>query len=160
MQRKTGDLIYTLGELGGDTIARLHELFAPGLLTSEELVDWWKHPRSTSLLLSKERGDHLGILLFTALKRHISIDSVAIAEPHRRQGHGRRLLRQLLRTTGVEWFRVLTNTVADSNLSAHLWLKSVGFKAIRVLEGKHGEDDSYLFSWSRPRLCVSREGKL
>lgn len=70
---------------------------------------------------------------------------MVVGEPSRRQGYGRQLVEKLHSLPGLNQYPLLTKWVPDTNTGAHLWLRSLGFTAIRMIPGEGEERDSYLF---------------
>lgn len=89
----------------------------------------------------------LGYIIYQLLKRHILVHRFAVAPEMRRKRVGTKLLLRVVH----HMYRTERNHIIipthDSALTAHLFLRSVGFTAITV------KDDKYIFSLARER-CV------
>ncbi len=108
-------------------------------VTTELERAWFaRYPGSeTALALVAEEGDQLVGYLLCALMTHptargtaAEIDEVCVAESHRRQGIGRRLveeLRRLLRSS-VDDLTTIQARTARKNVSAQAFLYAVGFQ--------------------------------
>jgi ribosomal protein S18 acetylase RimI-like enzyme len=73
---------------------------------------------------------------------------IAVAPEHRRCGLGRALMARV-----GEWLRQPGDRVGarvpESNLTLQLFLRSLGYKAVRVLRGHYGEEDAYVMERRR-----------
>jgi ribosomal protein S18 acetylase RimI-like enzyme len=73
---------------------------------------------------------------------------IAVAPEHRRCGVGRALMAR-----AEEWLRqpgdCVQSRVPESNLALQLFLRSLGYKAVRVLRGHYGEEDAYVMERRR-----------
>ncbi len=93
-------------------------------------------------------GPVLGYLLHEIHETKLHLIRFAVHPGHRRQGVGARLVGRLAeRMAGARRTRI-TADVPEENLGAQLFLKSLGFKATRVLRG--GAGDAYRFVYRRP----------
>jgi len=73
---------------------------------------------------------------------------IAVAPEHQRLSVGRALLGRF-----DERLRLpedcIQATVPESNLSVQLFLRSLGYKALRVLRGYYGDEDAYIMERRR-----------
>jgi ribosomal protein S18 acetylase RimI-like enzyme len=73
---------------------------------------------------------------------------IAVAPEQRRRGVGRALMARV-----EEWLRqpgdCVRARVPESNLALQLFLRSLGYKAVRVLRGHYGEEDAYVLERRR-----------
>jgi len=82
----------------------------------------------------------VGYMFFARYPNHIELDTVAVAESHRRGGIGWALASRLPGMLDGER-RSVRALVSEWNLDAHLFLRSLGFFATRVLDNYWHEYD-------------------
>lgn len=92
----------------------------------------------------------VGYIIYQLLPGRISIMNLAVKSSMHRSGIGQQML-DLLKAKLKEQNRKQIHTlVRETNLPAHLFLKSQGFRAVKVnkLEYIDSHEDSYLFEYN------------
>lgn len=105
----------------------------------------------------------IGHVIYQLGLKDIIIVNMAISPKYQRQGYGRYLVKfvtdKLLLTPPSETKRERVSLmVSDTNLSAHLFLKAIGFKAVKVeVNGFGPNHDGYHFVYSvdGPKIAVA-----
>ncbi len=132
--------------------ADLHEiaeLFSPlrageGILQIAADLGDELHRRQTRLLVLEAGAPRalVGALLAWLVLDELTILDVAIAGAHRRAGHGRALVAELLRRSGAEGAKLAVLEVRASNAPARALYRALGFDEARVRRGYYadGED--------------------
>jgi ribosomal protein S18 acetylase RimI-like enzyme len=72
-----------------------------------------------------------------------------VAPDWRRRGIGRALITRFDPRPQQQGTCTIEAAVPESNLPMQLLLRSIGYKAVRVLRGFHGEEDAYLMQLER-----------
>jgi len=107
--------------------------------------------------LVAERGETIvGWMLYELHPRHGRLVRLAFHPGHRREGVGTWLVLKLRTKLSDHRRDRLITTVPDTMLEAHLFLRSTGFRAERVLPGRFGEQDGYLFAIDLADACRGR----
>jgi ribosomal-protein-alanine N-acetyltransferase len=92
----------------------------------------------------------IGHVFYLLHQREIEIINLVVAAKFQRKGCGKHLIsyvKSKLKSLGVGKKDRVTAMVSDRDLSAHLFLKAVGFRAIRVEPNAMGLDnDGYFFA--------------
>jgi [ribosomal protein S18]-alanine N-acetyltransferase len=94
-----------------------------------------------------EANDRIaGYMLYERNKRRVDLLSLAVDPKFRRAGVGKELVAMLIAKLS-HWHPLLSLSVRDSNLSAHLFFKSLGFRCVRVRHDfyDNSADDAYDF---------------
>lgn len=82
----------------------------------------------------------VGYVVFEMWTSRIVVRRLAVSPDHRRLGVGESLLRAVMAKVGPRR-PAATFPVSDRNLSAQLWLRALGWRAVEVVE------DEYRFQW-------------
>ena len=92
----------------------------------------------------------LGYVLYVLHQRSLHILNLAVHPDCRKQGVGRQLLDKLTSKLRPEYRTRVTVDVPESNLGCHLFLRSCGFRAAKVLRGYFDEtsEDGYRFVYT------------
>jgi ribosomal-protein-alanine N-acetyltransferase len=101
----------------------------------------------------------VGVIVYELNRDHIFIKRIAVSSDYLRMGIGRALVSQVVgKMNPCSRKKILIN-VPESSLAGHLFLKSIGFRAVKVMRNYHqnGEDD-YCFRYTAPtdNLSVNR----
>jgi ribosomal-protein-alanine N-acetyltransferase len=107
----------------------------------------------TGVVIKDSSDSIIGYAVVEAISKNspaLKVLNLAVRADYRRKGVGSRLMLSVLRSLNEKYSRVLAE-VRDGNLSAHLFLKSFGFKAVDVLHKRYEEssDDMYVFQFNR-----------
>ncbi len=90
--------------------------------------------------LVAETNDHVaGYMLYEHNKGRIDLLSLAVGPKFRRGGVGTELIAKLVAKLSHSRHPLLAVSVRDSNLSAHLFFRSLGFRCVQV---RHSYDDT------------------
>jgi [ribosomal protein S18]-alanine N-acetyltransferase len=104
--------------------------------------------RRNCLGLVAETTEHVaGYMLYEHNRGRIDLLTLAVEPKFRRAGVGRELLAKLIAKLSPSRHPVLSVSVRDSNLSAHLFLRSLGFRCVQVRHHSYDDtaDDAYDF---------------
>lgn len=112
--------------------------------------DLRENPVARLFLLEEIPGRLLGFCACWVVAGELHINSLAIAPAARRQGHARRLLREVFRLTGDEGARAATLEVRRSNVPAVALYESLGFavEGVRTNYYEQPREDA-LILWRR-----------
>jgi [ribosomal protein S18]-alanine N-acetyltransferase len=95
-----------------------------------------------------EANDHIaGYMLYECNKGRIDLLNLAVDPKFRRAGVGKELMAKLIAKLSHSRHPLLSVSVRDSNLSAHLFFKSLGFRCVQVRHDSYDNtaDDAYDF---------------
>lgn len=128
--------VYTLRWVVGEVVhvaADIERDSAENNLTLKDIKRLVAPPENGGLVLY-EGDTPVGLLMYTldSDNRAIDVHNLVVKRRHRRKNHGTRMLNWLL-VRMVGNYDKITLHVRESNLDAHLFLKAVGFKAIRTV---------------------------
>jgi ribosomal protein S18 acetylase RimI-like enzyme len=100
------------------------------------------------------RGDVVGysVELRNRTRRRIELVGIAVDVLARGQGIGRALFLDVVAGARAMGARVILATVRETNLDGQLFLRSVGFEAIKVSRGHYRDtgEDAYRFAYRLP----------
>ncbi len=83
-----------------------------------------------------EIGDEVvGFMIYELHKNRLNLVSLGVDPNYGRRGIGSEMVSKLTSKLSPDRRNRITCCVSDSNLDAHLFLRSLGFKATRVLRG-------------------------
>lgn len=88
------------------------------------------------------------VLAYVVYQLHparIEVLNLAVHPEHRRAGIGRMLVGRLRQKLHAQRRRLLGVDVEERNLSAHLFCRACGLRAIRVIPRRYGHLDAYRF---------------
>ena len=96
-------------------------------------------------------NDHkiVGFMIYELHKMKLRIVNFAVAPDVQRHGIGSQMIRRMVEKLSQQRRKEILLEVRESNLSAHLFFKELGFRAIRVLRN-HYEDtteDAYVMQY-------------
>jgi ribosomal protein S18 acetylase RimI-like enzyme len=80
--------------------------------------------------------------------RRFELVHIAVAAEYQRGGVGKSLMARLEELLARPDDCVQA-AVPESNLAVQLFLRSLGYKAVRVLHGYYGAEDGYAMEWRR-----------
>lgn len=111
----------------------------------DDLQDWCSKKKSRVMLLVQEREEahfEIGCYAYHVGGSSVFIKSLTIIPDYRRNGIGSRVIKKLSETfPGMP----LTCAVDDRDLATHLFLRSNGFVAYKIMDGGKGGRVKYLF---------------
>ena len=115
-------------------------------------------------------GKIVGFVLYELCRKKIYLLNMGVKSSRRRIGVGRRLIDHLKqKLEKPEYWLSIETHVSEENLSAHVFLRSMGFKAVSVERGFFSDEDGlcdgYMFvfanhSEAQEELIESEEGAL
>ncbi len=108
-------------------------------------------------LVVERDGEPLGYLCFEARKRSFRLLSCAIAESERGRGLGTLLIRALIERLDARRSKIVC-VVRERNLTAQLFLRSLGFRAVWVARGYYFKtnEDAYRMTY-RADVAVAND---
>lgn len=108
-------------------------------------------------LVVERDGEPLGYLCFEARKRSFRLLSCAVAASERRRGVGTLLTRALIERLDERRSKIVC-VVRERNLTAQLFLRSLGFRAVWVARGYYFKtnEDAYRMTY-RADVAVANE---
>ena len=100
-------------------------------------------------LVAETNDSIVGFEIYEFHKHHIRILNLAVHPEFSRCGHGRALVNKLKSKIYPSRPMKLTTEIRESNLSAHMFFKAMGFQAVTVLHDSYDDidEDSYLFEY-------------
>ena len=101
-------------------------------------------------LVAECKEEVVGYIIYECCRDHFHVLNLAVRQDFRGQGVGRGLVERVLRKLSVKRRDRVLVEVRDGNLGAQLFLRSLGFKATKVLYNYYEDtaDDTYLFSYN------------
>jgi ribosomal-protein-alanine N-acetyltransferase len=90
-------------------------------------------------------GSVIGFLIYQLDRetKEVIVKSIAVAPAWHRHGVGQSMIQSLERKL-AQGYRCISARVPESNLGMQLLLRSIGFRALRVLRRWYGDEDAYL----------------
>ena len=106
--------------------------------------------RDVTGLVAECNEEVVGYIIYECCKNYFHVLNLAVRSDFRGQGVGRGLVERIFKKLSVERRDRVLVEVRDGNLGAQLFLRSLGFKATKVLYNfyEDTEDDAYLFSYN------------
>ncbi len=92
----------------------------------------------------------VGYLFCTVLDTAVTIDQLAVAPTHQRNGYEMQMLRKLKRSMADLRRDKIEVSVAERNLAAQLLFRENGFRWFQTNSGPNTGQDSYLMQWRSP----------
>lgn len=131
----------------------------PSVLTIEELSyeNPWSEEEFIRVLrnrnvigMSIENNDCVvGYMIYEIHENRLHLLNIAVHPKHRRNGVGKALVEKLQSKLCVERRNRITCEVRETNVDAQLFMRSQGFRAIRVLRDFYDDitEDAYLMQY-------------
>jgi ribosomal-protein-alanine N-acetyltransferase len=92
--------------------------------------------------LAEEGGTTAGFMVFLLFAHKLEVMNIAVCPAHRRRGVGASLIEQSSKYKRPK----LAAKVSERNLGAHLFFRSLGFRAVEVVRNYYRTDeDAYTF---------------
>lgn len=123
-------------------------------------ANWREHLRLRDYIgMVAERDERvLGIMIYRLEKRRITLVRLAVDAGLRKQGVGRALIGKLMGKVEFHGRRTrVAFEVCETNTPCHLFLKAVGFEAVRVVRGDEGDAYRFVYRAMRPASLVEVE---
>jgi ribosomal-protein-alanine N-acetyltransferase len=109
------------------------QCFGPRGLTAAQVLAFAAKPNYIPKVIRVD-GKPAGYVLYNLEDGAVFIREVAVCPRQRRRGHGRRLVRHVLRSLPRLKRRIAAVRVPETNLEAQLFFRSLEFKAYRVIK--------------------------
>lgn len=112
---------------------------------SEEEFTRCLRQRNCIGMVAELNDEVVGFMIYELHKNRLHLLNFAVAFPHRRTGVGTAMVDKLIGKLSSDRRNRITLDVRETNLSAQLFFKSLGFKATGVLRGfyKDSPEDAY-----------------
>ena len=106
--------------------------------------------RSCFGMVIERDGEVMGHMLYDLAKVSFYVRRLVIADGDRRQGLGRALIEKLMGKLSRDRRKAIIADVPESVLDGQLFLKAIGFRAVRVMRGYFADEaeDGYRFAYS------------
>jgi len=115
------------------------EKASPGAWTEDNILAGLR--ASARIGMIAESGDEVvGWMLYQLGERGIRLHRLAVHPERRRCGVGRQLLEKLFSKLIKGRRERMSCWVGESNLEAHLFLRACGWEAVKIENGRHGEE--------------------
>lgn len=96
----------------------------------------------------EERNEIVGFYIYRLQPSSVELLTIAVAKDKRRRGYGRLMMKKLFTKLSTHRRSRLVFHVSDENLDAHLFLKKMGLRAVKVHPNFFAHDvDSYEFHY-------------
>ena len=99
-----------------------------------------------------------GFVIFRVTKKRLLIGNIAVDPKYRRSKIATFLMHKVISKLSGERTKICA-TVSEKNLESHLFLKSCGFNAVKVLRNFFKEDDAYDFVFNQSSFVVTESSK-
>ncbi len=101
--------------------------------------------RNTIGMVAESQERVVGFMIYELHKQKLRVLNFAVAEGDRRRGVGRQMIDKLISKLGGQRRTRITLEVRESNLTAQLFFRAAGFKAVAVLRDWYddAEEDAY-----------------
>jgi len=134
-----------------EDILRIETLSFDSPWSQKQFFEAWQDPKMYTLV-AKIDSQLVGYLIYSRCRDKLVIENLAVDRSFRRNLVGKKLVLSVIDNLGNR--DCVELNVADSNLDAHLFLRSLGFKASEIKRAFYGNNqDAYLFSF-RPAVLV------
>jgi ribosomal-protein-alanine N-acetyltransferase len=99
-------------------------------------------------------GQIAAFMLYELHKTRLHVLNFAVLPMVRRRGVGRQMMAKLIGKLSMQRRTRITLEVRETNLPAHLFFKSCGFRAVTVMRAYYEDspEDAYLFQYRVPEL--------
>lgn len=122
----------------------------------QEEIKRFLRDRASIGMVAEKQDVILGYMFYILEKKRLEVVRLGVHPGYQRMGIGRQLVEKLKEKIGREKKRErLVMDVNEQDLWGHLFLKSQGFEAVRVIRG---EEDSYRFVF-RSKVEAACAGK-
>ncbi len=115
--------------------------------------DFLRHlrPKTCIGVVAESHGSVVGYMVYENYRRRVYLHNLAVDPTYRRMGVGRELVGRLLKRLTQNKSDIIALEVRESNLTAQLFFRSMGFRAIDIIQAAGDEDeDTYLMTAKRP----------
>lgn len=103
-------------------------------------------------LVAEVAGEVVGFMIYEFTKRRINLLNLGIRKDARNRYIGSQLVRKLIRKLNRNGRTRISFTVRERNLTAQLFFKSLGFKAVEILHQfyEDAREDAYIMEYHIP----------
>lgn len=111
--------------------------------------DFIAHLRQRNIIgMVAELGERvMGYMLYELHHGHLSIINFAVDQWHYRRGIGSQMVAKLVSKLSSHRRQRIFLEVCECNLGAQLFFASQGFRALRVVRGRFGDEDAYRMAY-------------
>jgi ribosomal-protein-alanine N-acetyltransferase len=127
-----------------EDILRIETLSFDSPWSQKQFFEAWQYEKSYTLVAQID-SQLVGYLIYSRCRDKLVIENLAVDRSFRRKGVGKKLVEAVIDNLGKR--DCVELNVSDSNLNAHLFLRSLGFKASEVKRAFYNTQDAYLFSF-------------
>jgi len=133
-------------------VQHLDRLYNPVQLTDEEWSWIVEHEGEVlGITLTDKTTKRLnGFVMVRHYPHSLEILTLVVIPKQRRYGLGSAMVKGI-QNVGTKRNVSVTLTVPDAEIGVHAFLKSLGFRCIRVIQDRYESGDGYLFSWRPPK---------
>ncbi len=167
MLREVGNILGFDGEIDG----RFGEVLKIDRLVFGESARWTMRTFAKSLQCVPGQyrwgvvncafcGDVAGYLIVSSNLTHFEILRLAVKPVYQRQGFGRQLVGYLSRMLKDGCIDSVLVNIPESNLSAQLFFRQLGFHAIDTIRGYHGDESAYTMARSLDRCSGADDARI
>ncbi len=133
------------------------DVFAEHAWTEDEFIRCLRERNCIGMVA--ERDDKIsGYMIYELNKSQLHVLNFAVARSEQRTGVGRRMLEKLMLKLSHQRRNRILLEVRDSNHTAHLFFRAMGFRALNVLRNFYADtdDDAYVFQYRFDPIDVGR----
>jgi ribosomal-protein-alanine N-acetyltransferase len=100
-------------------------------------------------MVADQDDEVVGFMVYELHKTRLHILNFAVASRYRRQGIGRKMVQKLIGKLSLQRRTRIVLEVRETNLSAQLFFRSLGFRAVNVLRDFYEDttEDAYLMQF-------------
>lgn len=123
--------------------------------SEDDFIRVLRDRKTIGMVAIGEKEQVVGYFVYELYKTKMHVLNLAVDFSFRRRGVGRQMIDKLKSKLSPDRRRRLTMEVGDGNLAGQLFLRAMGFRAVRVLYGLWEEEcpdaaDAYLMQYRLP----------
>jgi ribosomal-protein-alanine N-acetyltransferase len=92
-------------------------------------------------MVAEHEGAIVGFMIYELHKSNLQILNFAVSPLMRRQGVGRQMAHKLINKLSQQRRREITLNIRETNLSAQIFFRDQGFRAVRVVRSHYDDTD-------------------
>ncbi|MBO5438224.1 MAG: GNAT family N-acetyltransferase [Thermoguttaceae bacterium] len=144
-------------EIDLDCVYELEQKCSPRPWGPMEFADVLMHSNCVGLVV-EFRSQIIGYLIYEMHENTLKILNIAVLSEFRRKGVGSQMVARLACFLARNTRQEMTLSVRESNLSAQLFFRSLGFKAVSINRGtEDSEEDSYVMQYRHKSRVLPTE---